>query len=315
VKDVKLAIVAGSASRALGAAIAAELDVEPAACDIARFPDGELRPGVGGLAGCDAYVVQSTGPPVNENLVELLLLVDACRRGGAARVTAVLPYLCYARQDRRGETGQALGGRVVADAIVSAGADRAVVVDPHTPAAEAMFGIPTETVSAVGALAAAAAGAGVPDDAVVVAPDLGAAKLARRYGEHLGLPVAVVHKRRLNGEDVRVEDVTGDVSGRQPLVVDDMISTGGTIQGAIDAVVARGARSDAIVAATHGLLVGPAPDRLAALSIRRLFLADTVTSPAVPGMAVEVVSVAAGLAAAVARLHAGTRTDDLLALT
>jgi ribose-phosphate pyrophosphokinase len=312
---MKLAIVAGSASGALAAAIAARLGVEPAPSELDRFPDGELRPRLSGLEGRDVYAVQSTGPPVSENLVELLLLLDACRRAGAARVTAVIPYLCYARQDRRGQAGQALGGRVVADAVVAAGADRTIVVDPHTPAVEAMFGIPTETVSAVEALAAAAARGGELGDAVVVAPDLGAAKLARRYGECLDLPVAVVHKRRLSGEDVAVEDVTGDVLGRRPLVVDDMISTGGTIRGAIEAVVSRGALGSAVVAASHGLLVGPAADRLSALPIDRLILGDTLPPPPRFGVVVEVVSVAVALATAISRLHVPDRTDDLLAVS
>jgi ribose-phosphate pyrophosphokinase len=178
-----------------------------------------------------------------------------------------------------------------------------------------MFGIPTETVSAVGVLAAAAARTGALDAGVVVAPDLGAVKLARRYGEHLDLPVAVVHKRRVSGETVIVEDITGEVSGRRPLVVDDMISTGGTIQAAIEAIVARGAIPDAVVAATHGLMVGAATQQLAALPIRRLLVADTVDPPPAEGVAVEVISVAAELATTIVRLHDPTRGSDLMALS
>lgn len=314
-EGMNLAIVVGPASDALGAAVAAELGVEPTACEVERFPDGEVRPRVDGLSRRDVCVVQSTGPPVSEHLVELQLLLDACRRGGAARVTAVVPYLCYARQDRRSAPGEALGGRVVADAIVAAGADRLVTVDPHTPAAEAMFGIPTETVRAVEVLAEAAASDDDLDRAVVVAPDLGAAKLAQRYGEHLDLPVAVVHKRRLSGETVEARDVTGEVAGRRPLVIDDMISTGATIQAAIDAVVERGAIGEATVVATHGLLVDPAVQRLAALPIRRLIVTDTTTPPPAPGVPVEVVSVAGDLAAAISNLHGGAETDEVLAPT
>jgi ribose-phosphate pyrophosphokinase len=306
-----LVIVAGSASSRLGVGIAVELGVEPAPSELDCFPDGEVRPRVQALDGADVYVVQSTGPPVSEHLLELLLLLDACRRGGAARLTAVVPYLCYARQDRRSTPGEALGGRVVADAIVSSGADRVVTVDPHTPTAEAMFGTPTETPSAVEVLAAAAAGGADLDGGVVVAPDLGAAKLARRYGEHLDLPVAVVHKRRLSGVTVQAEDVTGEVEGRRPLIVDDMISTGGTIKAAVDAVVDRGAIPDVTVVATHGLLVDPAVQRLAALPVRRLLVTDSTTPPPAPGVPVEVVSVAGELAAAIARLHGGSPTDDL----
>jgi ribose-phosphate pyrophosphokinase len=249
---------------------------------------------------------------VGANLVELLLLIDACRRADAGRVTAVVPYLCYARQDRRSWSGEALGGRVVADAVVGAGADRVVVVDPHSPAVEATFGLPVETVSAVAVLAGAAASAGL-ENGVVVAPDLGAAKLARRYAERLGLPVAVVQKRRVSGEAVRVDDLAGDVAGRTPLVVDDMISTGGTIEAAVDALAARGAVSEVIVAATHALLVGPAIGRLERLPIRRLLVTDTVAVPPAPGVPIETHSVAAVIAGAVARLHQGTAPEDPLA--
>ncbi|WP_017597756.1 ribose-phosphate diphosphokinase, partial [Nocardiopsis lucentensis] len=183
---------------------------------------------------------------MGEHLVELLLLLDACRRGGARTSTAVVPYFGYARQDRRGRAGEAVGSRVVADTLASAGADRLVVVDPHTVALEAMCAMPVEMLTSVPVLADALAEE-TPDTAVVVAPDLGAVKLAEHHAGRLGLPVAVVRKRRLSGETVQAGEVAGEIVGRPAVVVDDMISTGGTIEAAVDVLLAHGALADVTV--------------------------------------------------------------------
>ena len=188
-----LRIVAGSASPLLAGAVAEELGTEGVGGEVERFPDGELRPLIDDVRGDDVYIVESTGPPVNDHLVELALLLDACRRGGADRITAVVPYFGYARQDRRSRAGQAVGARVAADIIVTAGADRLLVVDPHTPALEAMLDIPVDMITAV-RLLARSVGSLEPTAGVVVAPDLGAVKLAQHYALLLGLPVAVVRK-------------------------------------------------------------------------------------------------------------------------
>jgi ribose-phosphate pyrophosphokinase len=304
-------IVAGTAHRSLAAAVATALGVALTECQVERFPDGELRPVVANVRGDDVFVVQPTGPSVNEHVMELLLLLDACRRAGAERVTAVVPYFGYARQDRRGRTGEALGARVVADVLVCAGAQRLVVVDPHTVALEAICSVPVESLSATPVLAAALEPV-ISEDAVVVAPDLGAVKLAERYAALLGRPVAVVRKTRLSGASVRVEELVGDVHGHPAVVVDDMISTGGTIEAAVRLLLARRALTPIVVAATHGLLVGPAGDRLAAVGVQRLLVTDSlppVPSPAVP---LETRSIAALLAGAIGRLHRNEDLADLL---
>ena len=209
-----LRIVSGSANPGLAAAVANHLGVESDGCNLARYPDGELRPTIDNVCGADVYVMQPTAPPVNEHIVELLLLLDACRRSRAARVTAVVPYFGYARQDRRTAAGQALGSTVIADAI-TAGADRLVVVDPHTPALEAQCRIPVETLTAVPTLAAELA-AELPEGAVVVAPDLGAVKLAERYAAVLQGPVAVVRKQRESGATVTALDIAGEYAAARP---------------------------------------------------------------------------------------------------
>jgi ribose-phosphate pyrophosphokinase len=279
--------------------------------EVERFPDGELRPIMLGVRGDDVFVVQPTGPPVNDHLVELLLLIDACRRAGAGRVTAVVPYFGYARQDRRNRDGQAIGARVVAAAIASAGADRLVVIDPHTVVLEAMFAIPVETLTAVSAIADTLLPAVTPD-AVVVAPDLGAVKLAERYASLLGLSVVIVRKTRMSGTTVRAEELVGQVDGRPAIVVDDMISSGATIEAAVRLLLDNGARPDVVVAATHGLFVGEAVERLAKLPLRRLVVTDSLSGVESHALPVEVTSIAPLLATAIGRLHGDEPVGELL---
>jgi len=309
---VSLRIASGTANRALASKVSSALGADPLAGEVERFPDGELRPVVHGVRGDDVFVVQPTGPPVSDHLVELLLLIDACRRGGAGRVTAIVPYFGYARQDRRSRDGQAIGARVVATAVASAGADRLVVVDPHTAGLEAMFAIPVEALTAVPAIANAL----LPDvtpDAMVVAPDLGAVKLAERYASLLGLPAVFVRKTRVNGTTVRAEEVVGQVDGRPTIVVDDMISTGGTIEATVRLLLDNGARLDVVVAATHGLFAGEAVERLARLPLRRLVVTDSLGGVESLALPVEVSSIAPLLALTIGRLHRDEPIDDLLA--
>lgn len=299
-----LRIIPGTANPGLAIAVANHLGLESAAVATERFPDGELRPTVENVCGADVYVIQPTTPPVNEHIVELLLLLDACRRARAARVTAVVPYFGYARQDRRTIDGQAIGSSVIADAISNAGADRIVLVDPHTAGLEALFRIPVETLTAVPTLCGALADE-LPRGATVVAPDLGAAKLAQRYAAILGGPVAVVRKYREGGATVNALDIAGDVTGRPVVIIDDMITTGGTIEAAVGLLRSRGAASDITVAATHGLLVHAAAARLRDLDLRRVLVTDTV-APKNAAMGIDVCSIAPTLALAIARLHTDT---------
>jgi ribose-phosphate pyrophosphokinase len=308
-------VLCGSANPELAVGIAHALDTEVARCTRERFPDGErhiqLRHDV---RGKDVYVVQPTAPPVEGHLVELLLMVDACRRSGARRVTAVTPYFGYARQDRRRHAGEPLSARVVADLFSATKVDRVVTVDPHSGALESMFGTAIECVGAVPVLAAVLAATSEPgvEGAVVVAPDLGAAKLAEGYAAVLGVPVAIVRKKRVSGDVVHVEKIVGEVAGRTPIVVDDMISTGATVVAAAHALLDAGSRSPLHVVATHGLLVGKAAERLGEIPLHQVLVTDTVAVPSTPSLPVNVVSVAPLLADVIGRLHTDRSIDDLV---
>jgi ribose-phosphate pyrophosphokinase len=309
---MSLCLVAGSGNPALGASVAQRLGTELADAVLERFPDGESRVAVSSaVTGSDVYVIQPTGPPVDQHLIELLMLVDAAHRRGADRITAVVPYFSYARQDRRGQIGEPVGARVVADLLGAVPVDRVLVVDPHTAALEAMFSVPVESITAVPVLAAALR-AVVPANAVVVAPDLGAVKLAEQYAAVLDLPVVVVRKTRISGTSVRAEEVVGVVDGRAPVVVDDMISTAGTVAAAAQALLDHGCEPSLFVAATHGLLVGRAVERLCEVPLQRLILSDSLPVPVQLQVPFEIASIVDPLADAIRRLHENAPIDDLV---
>ncbi len=301
----------GSVHPGLGRAVCGRLGVRLPRFSVAHFPDGEIQVEIDDqLRGADVAIVQPTSPPVGESIFELALLADACRRAGAATLTAVVPYFGYARQDRRKKDGEPLGVRVAADAI-SAHFSRVIAVDLHSSATESALRATVDHLSAAAALASAVR-AHLRERAVVVAPDLGAAKLARKFGEWLDLPVAIVHKTRVSGSIVSVQGVVGDVRGLQPLIVDDMISTAGTIEAAARVLVAAGASPDLLIAATHALLVGPALERLRAFRIARLVCTDSVPQRADLPFPRDVVPLAPLLADALRRIDDGEPLTDLL---
>ncbi len=303
-------LLAGSANPELGDSIAAELGVRPAV-RLERHPDGEVLPELKEDAGGrDVFVLQSLFDPVGERLLEMLLLADAARRAGARRVLALVPYLGYARQERRSRPSTPIGARVIAD-LLSTRFDRVVALDLHAPALEGFFSIPLEHLTASRSIAADLA-ADLPQNAVVVSPDLGAAKLAEEYGRILRLPFAVVHKTRATGREVTAHGVMGDVRGRRPIVVDDMISTGATIVEAARALLEAGCRPELTVAATHLLLIGPSVERLAALPLARLVGTDSLPKRATP-FPLHISGVGPLLAEAARRLHLGRSLEGLLA--
>ena len=309
---MKPLVFAGSANRALAEEIAQRLGVALGRCGIRRFHDSEVKVEVlESVRGHDVYLVQPTGPSVDQHLIELLFMADACRRAGAARITAVVPYLGYARQDRRAKGREALGARLVADLIRAAWIDRVVAVDLHTPSIEGFFGVPLEHISAVPILAKAVLPA-LQFDSIILAPDLGAVKLAERYAQVLQAPIAVVHKVRISDEEVQVGGIVNEVRGRSAVVVDDMVSTAGTIEAAIKAFISQGGQRDVVVAATHGLLVGPAVERLRGLSLKSFLVTDSIVVPQDLPLPIKVISLAPLLAEAIGRLNKDQSMSDLL---
>lgn len=310
---MNLAIFSGGANPPLADATAEILGIASGRSDIARFPDGELHVEIQqSVRASDVYLIQPTGPPPDRNLFELLFLADACRRAGAAELTAVIPYFGYARQDRRARGREAVGARLVADMLGTAGFNRIVAVDLHTTTLEGTIGVAVEHLTAIGRLGNALS-ASLSPDSVVVSPDLGAVKLAERYARMFGLPMAAVHKVRISGEQVQAQGLIGDVRGRNPVIVDDMISTAGTMAAAAEILLQAGCKPDITVAATHGLFVGPALARLKPLPIRRLLVSDSLKIPSDTGLPIEVVNLAPLLAEAISRLHLGESLSDLIA--
>jgi ribose-phosphate pyrophosphokinase len=300
---MSLTIIDGGANTPLAEAIAGTLAAPLTRRIIGRFPDGEAQIQlIDPVADDDVVIIQPTGLPPDAHLIELLLLADAARRGGAAHVTAVIPYFGYARQDHDG--GRPIAATLAARLIESAGVEAVIALDLHSRLVESSLRIPVRNVSAVQLLAERLRPL-LPDDAVIVAPDLGAVKLAEHYAGTLELPVAFVRKERVTGAAVEAHGITGDVRGRTPVIVDDMISTGGTIVAAARACIGAGARADVFVSATHGLLVGDASARLQELPLRALFVTDSIVAPQAVPQCLERVTVAGLLAREIADVRYG----------
>jgi ribose-phosphate pyrophosphokinase len=298
----KLVLLSGRANEALATRVGSLLDVEPGKRILEDFPDKEFHVEVQvDVGGCDVYLVQPTNPPVGKHLLELMLLADACARAGADRITGIIPYFGYARQDRRGRPGEPVAARLLAD-VMSTRLNRVVLLDLHNAAVEGFFSIPVEHLSGVPILAETIRPV-LSGSNLLVAPDLGAVKLAHRYADVLHLPVAYIHKERSSGIKVTTRRVIGEVKGKAPVVVDDMISTGGTIHSALETLLDLGCLPDLTVVATHGLFVGNALDRIASVPIQRVLVTDSVPQAQGPKQPLALTSIANLLAETIKRLH------------
>jgi ribose-phosphate pyrophosphokinase len=314
VETMSLEILPGSTNVTLAESVATILGLKPMERILHRFPDGELHIEIqDSVRGCDVYLMQPACPPVDEHFFELFLLADACRRAGATHITAVIPYFGYARQDRRAHGREPVSARLVADLIAASTIQRVVVVDFHSRAGESVFAMPVEHVSAIGLLADAVRPS-VHRNAVVVSPDLGAVKMAERYAKLLDLSVAIIHKSRVSGAEVTVQRIIGEVRGREIVVVDDMITTGATIEKAIEALLEAGCSSTGIkVVASHGLFVGNAAERLGKLPIEKIYVSDSVPRPERLPLPLQVSSLAPLLAETIERLYRLESLGDVLA--
>jgi ribose-phosphate pyrophosphokinase len=303
-------LFSGTANPALATAVAAELGVGLGVCAATRFPDGETAVQIGEpVRGREVFLVQPTSPPVNDHLMELLAFADACRRSSAARITAVVPYFGYARSDKRHGRREPITASLVARLLQEAGIDHLVTLDLHTEQIEGFFRIPVDSLTAVPTLCQALSGR-LPDGVVVVSPDAGRVAMATEYGHRLGCPVAILHKRRTSGTETVVTQVVGDVRDRPCLIIDDMISTGGTIARAVEALLTAGARREIVIAVSHGLFVGEARARLDHEVIQGVFVTDSVAADR-SWPRLRAVPIAPLIAKAIRRLHAGGSLGDL----
>jgi ribose-phosphate pyrophosphokinase len=270
-------LLAGTANRALAEEIAACLGVELGKVTMSRFSDGEIFVRIDeNIRGHDVFIVQPTNPPA-ENIMELLLILDAVRRASAARTTCVMPYYGYSRQDRKDQPRVAIGAKLMANLIVTAGADRVLGIDFHQHALQGFFDIPVDHLYAAPVFVSHYRKKQLKD-LVVVAPDVGSAKMARGFAKRLNGTFAIIDKRRPQPNVAEVLNVVGEVEGRDCLIPDDMIDTAGTVSEAARALKGLGAK-DIYVCATHALLSGPAAERLRNAPIKEVTVTDTVAIP------------------------------------
>ena len=305
-------VFSGSSNPDLAKAICAYLNLELGKVEITRFPDGEKHIGLNSdVRGRDVFVVQSTCTPVDENLMELLIFLDCLRRASAARVTAVIPYFGYARQDRKDAGRVPITAKLIANLITSAGANRVLSIDLHANQLQGFFDIPVDHLTAEPVMVRYLSQKNLKD-LTVVAPDVGNMKLASRYATALGAELAIIHKRRLTGQEVSCEEIIGHVENRNIVMVDDMISTAGTICGAAKMVRDRGAKR-VVVGATHGVFAGPAVKRLAEAPIDEIFVTDTIPihAEARKMKNLKILSAASLLGEAMRRIHSNESLSSM----
>jgi ribose-phosphate pyrophosphokinase len=306
--DVKL--FSGGANPALASAVAEHLERPLARGSVSQFPDGETRISLEeSVRGADCFVIQSTCAPVNHNLMELLVLIDALKRASAWRVNAVIPYFGYARQDKKVQAREPITAKLVANLLEKAGADRVITIDLHAGQIQGFFDVPVDHLTALDILGQHLRTTGTAGS-VVVSPDVGRATEARRLANLLSLPLAMLYKRRTSPTDTEVTHVIGDVAGLRPIMIDDMISTAGTMRRGIDALLRLGAAPDVRVAATHAVFTPPALERLSHPAISRVYVTDTIPFHG-EHERVEVLSVAPLLAKAIHNVHHNDSVSSL----
>lgn len=278
-KDIK--IFAANASQNVAKGIAAKLGLPLGNSIVKTFSDGEISVSINEtVRGSDVFLVQSTNQPVNDNLMEMLIMIDAFKRASAGRITAVIPYFGYARQDRKAKSRDPISAKLVADLIAAAGADRVLTMDLHAPQIQGFFNIPVDHLLGVPILA--------PyfqeminngQEITVVSPDLGSVTRARNFAAKINAPLAIVDKRRQQANECEVMNIIGSVEGKRVVLVDDMIDTAGTLCNAAKALVEVGGATEVYACATHGVLSGPALERIQDSVIKQVVLLDTIESP------------------------------------
>ena len=309
--NTEIKLFTGNSNRALAESIAKELNLPLSEIEVGHFSDGEISVHIGEtVRGRDVFIIQSTCAPVNENLMELLIMIDAAKRASAGRITAVVPYFGYARQDRKARSRDPITAKLVADIITSAGADRILTMDLHAAQIQGFFSIPVDHLLG-GPLLYKHFSKLVDDDFIVVSPDVGSVSRARTVAQKLNCPMAIVDKRRPKANQIEVMNIIGDVNGKKCLMVDDMIDTAGTIVQGAEALYANGAK-EIYACCTHAVLSGPAIDRISNSHINKLVVLDTIPLTEEKKIdKIEVISVAKLFALAIENVYLDKKMSEI----
>ena len=312
-KNIK--ILAGNAHPALAMQIASALGLPLAKCTVGHFADGEVSVSISEtVRGSDVFLIQSTCNPVNDNLMELLVMIDACKRASAGRITAVIPYFGYARQDRKSKARDPISAKLVADIITAAGADRVLTMDLHAQQLQGFFDIPVDNLMGASVLIPYIAGkfGRGRDDVMIISPDLGSVTRCRKFCEKLDYRLAIIDKRRPRANVSEVMNIIGDVKGKTCILSDDLIDTAGTLCHAAEALIKIGGAKEVYACASHGVLSGPAIQRLEESPIKKLTLLDTIPLPAEKRSdKIELLQVAPVFTEAIARIYEESSVSPL----
>jgi ribose-phosphate pyrophosphokinase len=311
-EDKHFKLFSGSANRALSEEIASHIGVKVGDAKLQRFADGEVYfQSLENVRGVDVFVVQPTCFPVDQHLVELFIMIDALKRASAARITVVVPYYGYARQDRKDRQRVAISAKLIADLLTTAGANRALFVDLHAAQIQGFFNIPVDHLFASPVLVSYFRELNLPN-LIVVSPDAGGVERARFFAQKMGAPLAIVDKRRTDMNVAEVMNVVGDVHGKTCLIIDDIIDTAGTLVKTVDALLASGA-SSVYACASHAVLSGPAIDRIANSRLEQVVVTNTVPlrEAAQKLPKIKVLSIAGLLGAAIENIHMETSVSTL----
>jgi ribose-phosphate pyrophosphokinase len=307
----KLMIFSGRSYPDLGRQIAGHLGISLGKVELKTFSNGELYVRyLESVRGVDAFVIQTCSDPINQHLMELFLMIDALERASAKRISAVIPYYGYSRQDKKTLAREPISARLVADMLRVAGADRILTMDLHAGQIQGFFSGPVDHLTAVPLLASYISRQ-LLNDVVIVSPDAGRVKMAKKYSDHLGVPMAILHKRRPGHNVSEVLHVIGEVEGKTAVLVDDMIDTAGTMVTSAEALLNAGA-SEVYACATHGIFSGPAKERLDASPLKKVIVTDTLPIPEERRSAkVEVLSIAAIFANTIASVFKDESVSEL----
>jgi ribose-phosphate pyrophosphokinase len=307
----KMLLLSGNANRPLAEGIAKNLNTSLLKATVATFNDGETQVKIDDdVRGADVFVIQPIAPPANQNLMELFIIFDALRRASTDRITAVMPYFGYARQDRKDRPRVPITAKLVANLITAAGADRVLTLDLHAHQIQGFFDISLDHLYAVNVFLEHIKDKNIKDP-VIVSPDVGGVKMARGYASRIEADLAVIDKRRLSDQKTEVMNVLGDVDGKTAIIVDDICASAGTLVEAAAALKAKGA-TKVYAAVTHGILSGPAVERIDQSVIEELWITDSIPlAPEKRHPKIKVLSIAPLLAEAIRRIHSAESISRL----